>query len=388
MIKNTSFVVVNGMADVTLTNISIIHEGDFIEFNTESLSPGEASKPIPFESNGNNDYWDISFYIEDKRYVRYQKECGLRDKDENQITVISLYKENFSVVTPQSGGCYNNDYDTMKMHTSANISITNQTKFPLRSEVKSKTDITSSINYFNNREVPANSSSTIIGIQTEGVLGQSKFKIGLNSNKEGEVSFNLGSKISASNTKVTSINGSPNFAGFVSAKAPFGFGVAYDLYLYAGQSQAAKLINSFFEANLKAVQSFINKNGYTIDFKDKFNIQLTKLSGLENSESIYTTLKPCTNVSEKNSKKFKFTSILNNEGKVNLNTSFISKEKKVDLNDAYIKDLQILLEGNLSLNLSKKSLSVDLTTFKVYCEDYSLDLSVLDNLFPIVAKIN
>ena len=104
-----SYIVVNGSSDTTITNVNVSHAENGSAASASSLAPGHATAPIAITSDG-TDNWTVSFELNGTTYSRSGKECGLESEDNGQVCVLILYPSNFSVVTPQSSGCFNNHY--------------------------------------------------------------------------------------------------------------------------------------------------------------------------------------------------------------------------------------------------------------------------------------
>ena len=105
------FVVVNGDAVNTITNVNVVHTEDGVVANADALGPGQSvmgSNPI---MSSGTDNWNVSFRDHNGNVQsRDGKECGLESDDNGQVAVIVLYPSNFTVLTPQSSPCLNNHY--------------------------------------------------------------------------------------------------------------------------------------------------------------------------------------------------------------------------------------------------------------------------------------
>ncbi len=103
------FIVINGSTTASITDITVYSTDSGKKVEVDRLEPGESTQPNNIYQNGNQ-HWYIDFKINGKHKSRHGKQCRFTTSDNNEIAMVILYPDNFSVVCPQSGYCLNNHY--------------------------------------------------------------------------------------------------------------------------------------------------------------------------------------------------------------------------------------------------------------------------------------
>ncbi|GEM_PF-3301882 len=396
MANNISFIVVNG-CQAPITNVYVVHEEDQIVAHADSLEPGKAIPPKSISSSG-TDNWDISFELNGQLLMRHGKECGIYDEDSSQVTVISLYPDNFSVCTPQSKGCYCNDYFTSG--TGAVATFYNQSPANITTSILSETEMNASLYYFHKLEIPAFGNSAGNYIQASPGTSQSVFDLQVvgtlmgtscdtfasppdaNPNLNGDMSLNLGTA-PAFDTAVNWIHGSPSLGALLAPNPPVLDGPSYDFYLFASPGTLPPFINSVIEANVPAIENALAAdNPLSIKVSDIFSLSIDSFEGLDSITCSYAA------VQYDQDQNLDFTIIISASDRVTASGSMTFMGNTAKLADAWIEGLQIMLQGNATLAESGQLQQVCMTNVKFTLTDYDIDFGALEVIFPGLAAVS
>ena len=106
-------VVVNASAS-TLKGVEVVYQSgsaDKVKISESDLRSGASVGTSISPRSGHNDYWSVRYTVGDKVKYRDDKRCNMPNSN-NLTTVIALYEDAFSVLTPDDGPCIWNYVDT------------------------------------------------------------------------------------------------------------------------------------------------------------------------------------------------------------------------------------------------------------------------------------
>jgi hypothetical protein len=109
---NGSFQIVNYTGqEITYAYVQHTCFGTIATQTATNLATNAATAPQSFQSSdGDVDNWSIFCVLADgTRYVRVNKQCDYTDDDDGETVLVIFYPNNFTILTPQSSACCNNE---------------------------------------------------------------------------------------------------------------------------------------------------------------------------------------------------------------------------------------------------------------------------------------
>jgi hypothetical protein len=109
---NGSYTVVNCTGEtITTVSVQVATGAGKYPFTAQSLGSGACGGTVKFQAQtGSRDNWSVSFVRNGATYSRQGKQCNFETEDADQTVAITLGRNTFSIVMPNSAPCIQNSY--------------------------------------------------------------------------------------------------------------------------------------------------------------------------------------------------------------------------------------------------------------------------------------